>query len=46
MTVILESDEQTILRGEIVDQSALHGVLNKIRDLNIVLLAVERLDGD
>lgn len=30
----------TILTGEVVDQAALHGVLNRIRDLNIPLLSV------
>ncbi len=30
----------TILTGRVVDQSALHGLLNKIRDLNIVLISV------
>jgi len=31
----------TILTGEVVDQAALHGVLNRIRDLNILLLSVQ-----
>ena len=30
----------TILTGEVVDQAALHGILNRIRDLNIPLLSV------
>ena len=29
-----------VLSGEIVDQSALHGVLNKVRDLALPLLAL------
>ncbi len=29
-----------VLSGEIVDQAALHGVLNKVRDLGLPLLAV------
>ena len=33
----------TILCGEIKDQSFLHGTLNKIRDLNLILLSVEAL---
>jgi hypothetical protein len=28
------------LSGEIVDQAALHGVLSKVRDLNLPLIAV------
>lgn len=37
-------DEQgnTLLTGTMIDQAALHGVLAKIRDLNLVLLSVRR----
>jgi hypothetical protein len=35
----LENGE-TMLSGDIVDQAALHGVLNKVRDLNLALVAV------
>jgi hypothetical protein len=31
----------TILRGMVADQAALHGVLNRIRDLNIPLISVQ-----
>jgi hypothetical protein len=34
----------TLLRGWLVDQAALHGVLRKIRDLHLTLLAVTRVD--
>lgn len=37
----LDSGE-TLLTGHIRDQSALHGLLNKIRDLGLPLLSVER----
>jgi len=30
-----------LLKGDQVDQSSLHGVLNKIRDLNLTLLSVK-----
>jgi hypothetical protein len=36
----------TMLSGEIVDQAALHGMLNKVRDLNLPLLAVRSADPD
>ena len=32
-----------LLSGEIVDQSALHGVLTKVRDLGLPLIAVSRI---
>ncbi len=35
----------TAITGEPVDQAALHSLLFKIRDLNLILIAVERLDG-
>ena len=35
-----EPDNTTIISGEITDQSALHGILKKIRDLDLTLLAV------
>ena len=33
---------ETLLSGHIRDQSALHGLLNKIRDLGLPLLGVEK----
>jgi hypothetical protein len=35
--------ELTALRGLIADQPALHGVLGKIRDLNLTLISLQRL---
>jgi hypothetical protein len=36
----------TRLCGEIADQSALHGLLNKIRDLNLKIISVQLLDNN
>ena len=36
-------DGDAVLSGEIVDQSALHGVLAKVRDLGLPLMAVSRV---
>jgi hypothetical protein len=33
----------TRLEGALLDQAALHGVLNKIRDLRLVIITLERL---
>jgi hypothetical protein len=46
-TVINLDNGEVILKKLGVDQSALHGTLNKIRDLNLTLIAVtpiEKLD--
>jgi hypothetical protein len=37
------SDGKTKIAGHIYDQTALHGMINRIRDLGIPLLKVERL---
>ena len=36
--------ENTILSGPVQDQAQLHGILNQIRDLNLVLLSVEAFE--
>ena len=36
----------TLLRGSLADQAALYGLLHRIRDLGLVLLAVARLPED
>jgi hypothetical protein len=43
ITVKQEADSPTvtILSGVIADQAALHGILNRIRDLGIPLLSVQ-----
>lgn len=44
MTFIHEDDGTTTLRGVIIDQAALHGLLKKIRDLGMPLLSVNLVD--
>lgn len=44
MTMTTHPDKgETILSGEVIDQAALHGLLNKIRDLGVPLLALSKL---
>jgi hypothetical protein len=39
----LEEDE-TLLSGPLPDQAALHGLLERVRDLNLTLISVTRCD--
>ena len=40
---ITPQEDETILKGPVSDQGALHGALAKIRDLGLTLISVERL---
>jgi hypothetical protein len=42
-TISYDTDDSTILRGSIVDQAALHGVLIRVRDLSLTLLSVNQV---
>lgn len=44
LTIQNESMGETRLMGLLSDQAALHGVLSKIHDLNLVLISVLRID--
>jgi hypothetical protein len=46
LTITLEEDGNTLLSGPVADQSALHGILKKIRDLGMPLLSVNFVDSD
>jgi hypothetical protein len=35
---------ETLISGPIMDQATLHGLLSRIRDLNLTLLAVNQID--
>lgn len=38
------ANDETLLLGPVADQAALHGLLNKIRDLGLPLMSVTRVD--
>ena len=38
------TNDETLLLGPVADQAALHGLLNKIRDLGLPLVSVTRVD--
>lgn len=44
LDISLDPNGETILRGPILDQAALHGILNRIRDLGLPLVLVQRVD--
>ncbi len=44
LTLSWEEPDRTILSGQIIDQAALHGILNAIRDLGLPLLEVRCLE--
>jgi hypothetical protein len=43
LTITLEEDGDTLLTGPVVDQSALHGLLKKVRDLGMSLVSVNQV---
>jgi hypothetical protein len=43
LTISYEGEDVTVLRGPLVDQAALHGILIKVRDLALPLLSVNRV---
>lgn len=44
LAITYDADDNTVLRGPLVDEAALHGVLIKVRDLAVPLLEVHRVE--
>ncbi|HWD80047.1 MAG TPA: hypothetical protein VG497_14225 [Kribbella sp.] len=44
MTLSTHADGTTVVRGRMADQAALHGLLQRLRDLGLPLLSVDRVD--
>ena len=45
MAFTLAANDETHITGPVADQAALYGLLRKVRDLGLPLLAVTRIDG-
>ena len=45
LTVSYQSEGTTVISGPIADQAALHGLLQRVRDLGLPLVSVIRVDG-
>ena len=46
LSIANEDDGTTVIRGAVVDQAALHGLLQKLRDVGIPLLSLTQLSPD
>ena len=46
LSLSLETDGTTIIRGPIPDQAALHGLLQRVRDVGLPLVSVNRVEPD
>ncbi len=44
MQLKLTDDGETLITGRVVDQAALHGLLARIRDLNLTLISVNQVE--
>ena len=43
LSIAADDDGTTVLRGPVVDQAALHGLLQKLRDIGIPLVSLTRI---
>ncbi len=46
LAITSERDGTTVLRGSVVDQAALHGLLQKLRDVGIPLISLRQVPSD
>lgn len=44
LTVVRQPNSTTMLRGKLIDQASLYGILRKINDLGIELISVNRIE--
>jgi hypothetical protein len=45
LSMTTEEDGTTVLRGAVVDQAALHGLLQKLRDVGVPLISLTPVEG-
>lgn len=46
MTITHLKNGETLLSGPLADQASLHGLLNRLRDMNLVLVSLDRYEGN
>jgi hypothetical protein len=46
LTLTQDNDGTTIIHGPVADQAALHGLLQKVRDLGLPLVSVAQVEPD
>jgi hypothetical protein len=46
LELVHEADGVTVIRGRVADQAALHGLLQRVRDVGLPLLSVTQVQGD
>jgi hypothetical protein len=46
LSLTTEDDGTTVIRGPVVDQAALHGLLHKLRDIGIPIVSLARLPSE
>lgn len=44
LTLTQDNNGTTVIRGPVIDQAALHGLLHKVRDIGVPLICVARID--
>jgi hypothetical protein len=46
LTLTPDDDGTTVLRGDVVDQAALHGLLQKLRDVGLPLVSLRQIPSE
>jgi hypothetical protein len=46
LALTIHADGTTTIHGTVVDQSALHGLLQKVRDIGLPLMSLTRVEAD